>query len=212
MPKQLAFKTHGGRRKGAGRPNKTRTVNHMTRARVDFRKPLHITMRLQEGVPNIRNKTLLKQFKKSANQAAKFELHVIHFSLLRNHLHMIVEAKDNEALALGMRSLAGRFGKQIRRHAGGKGRVFQGRYHLKTIKSARQMRRTLEYVLLNYAKHTKLPEHLDPFSSAYGFKHWKDLLGLRFNPVIAVQTRNPFETGLAPPRSWLAREGWRRIA
>jgi REP element-mobilizing transposase RayT len=215
--KQLEFKKvggWGGKRKNAGRPNLSKTVNHMKRARVDFRQPLHLTQRLKKGIPSLRRKEFLHLFRRSLNKAKKFGLHVIHYSLLGNHIHMIVETRDNQALGRGMRSLGGSFAKAIQSKAGLTGGIFSGRYHLKAITNPSQMRRTLEYVLLNMCKHQDFLEHMDPYSSARFFPHWRKLLGARMNDVIEweLETLSTAlkEAGLSPPRSWLATQGWMR--
>src|SRR6185312_1812920 len=100
-------------------------------------------------------------------------LYIVHFSLLNNHLHMIVEAQNNKALGIGMRSFGCRLGKAIRKVTGGVGSVFAGRYHLHVLKTPTEVKRALEYVLLNRNKHENLIEGIDEFSSATTFKLWR---------------------------------------
>lgn len=107
----------GGNRAGAGRPNLSKTVNHMKRPTINGKMPLHITQKLSPGFPSLRTKTLLKEFNKAAREAKKFGFYVLHFSLLKNHLHMVVEAKNNKALGAGMRSLGCRMAKSIKNNA-----------------------------------------------------------------------------------------------
>jgi REP element-mobilizing transposase RayT len=230
--KQLKFshvKGWGGVRVRAGRPNLSKTVNHMKRPTVDIRRPIHITMRLKDGVSSIRRNRLLKEFKKSVLGAKKQGLYVIHFSIQRNHFHLFAEAKNNTALALGMRALAGRFAKCIKNYSAlrgvtpKKGSVFIGRYHLHVLKTARETKNALEYVLLNFSKHRKVIEHIDHFSSGIFFKHWPKLLGKRFTSIIKADAEfwsehltgagnGPGSVGnfLSTPRSWLGQTGWMR--
>src|ERR1035437_9703574 len=143
--KQLEFKKvkgWGGKRRGAGRPNRTSQVSHGKRPKVDFKKPLHITMKLKKNSPNLRTKTTLNDFSASLLEAKKFGLNVLHFSIQTDHVHMIVEAKNNRDLSRGMKSLCGRLGKRL-------GGVFNGRYHLHVLKSPSEMKNALLYVLLN---------------------------------------------------------------
>ncbi|HWU43215.1 MAG TPA: transposase, partial [Bdellovibrio sp.] len=126
-PKQIEFKKingWGGKRKGAGRKNRTKTVNHMARERVDFKKPLMITMKLKDGLRGLRNRKMLEKFQECGRETKKYGLRVIHFSLLTNHIHVVIEAKDNQSLSKGMKSLGGRMGRAIRSMIGGKGPVF----------------------------------------------------------------------------------------
>lgn len=212
--KQLEFKKvkgWGGKRRGAGRPNRSGQVSHGKRPHVNFKKPLHITMRMKDRLASLRNKVMLKQFKLAASQAMGFGVHVIHFSLQKNHIHMIVEAKDNLALHRGMKSLNGRLGKKIRRLSGGRGAAWAGRFHLHVLNTPSEMKRALEYVLLNQAKHRHFIEHIDEFSSGYSFRNWRELIGRRFRGLIAQQV-DFRDQGLSPPRSWLCSRGWIRAA
>src|SRR5271170_7587745 len=106
--KQLVFKKTsgwGGKRTNSGRINKSGTVNHMARPVVNLKVPLHLTLRLLDKLPNIRKNFLHNEFKESVKRARKQGLYVIHYSIQSNHIHLIVEAKSNETLALGMRAL-----------------------------------------------------------------------------------------------------------
>lgn len=194
-------------------------MNHMKRPRVDKDTPLHITWRLKIGLLSMRKQQLLKEFEESVRRAKIFGLRVLQFSIQGNHIHLIVEADNNLALAQGLRSLGGRFGKIIRKHAGGRGPVFAGRYHIELIQTPEQMRNTLSYVLLNHSKHKKVVEYVDGYSSAPYFHEWKRLLGKKFSGMIRDQVeslreangRDITSAALSPPKSWLAREGWRMV-
>lgn len=223
MQKQIEFqsvKGWGGRRRGAGRPNKSGLVSHAKRAGVDFKKPLHITLRLKEKMPRLRTREFHRQFKVATVRTREFGLFLNHYSLQSNHIHLIAEARDNEALTLGMKSLAGRLGKFIRRACGDRGAVWAGRFHLHVLKTPTEVKRALEYVLLNTAKHAKLIEHLDEFSSGDTFRDWKKLLGARrISGLIWEQLASFAKTpksdtvnsaGLSLPRSWLLNRGWMR--
>lgn len=213
-PKQLEFKKTGGwggKRRGAGRPNRSGTPNHMARQKVDFKKPLHVTLKLKEGIHiTLRTSDMLVAFQQSAEKARKHQLHVIHFSLESNHLHLIVECANNKALADGMKSLAGSFGRAIRKCCGGRGAVFKGRFHLQVFKSPTQMKNGLAYVLLNQSKHEKLIPYNDRYSSAEYFGEWKKLLGREIGPLLPHKPKfRKLPAYLSTPQSWLAREGWR---
>lgn len=219
--KQLELKRTagwGGKRKGAGRPNLSGQVNHMKRPRVTNQTPLHANIKLIQGLPNLRTKALLKEFKESVTGAKKFGLYAIHFSIQRDHIHMIVEAENNKALVQGMHSLVGRLGKIIRAYCASRGQakrgsVFRGRYFVRTLKTPTETRNALEYVLLNASKHQNLIEHMDSYSSASHFLHWKELLGGRFKSLIRADSefwkdRTIKDECLSAPASWLAKSGW----
>jgi REP element-mobilizing transposase RayT len=206
----------GGRRKGAGRPNRSGTVSHATRQRVDSRKPLHITMRVRKGCVRLRVQEIDREFKEAARRAKAFGLAILHYSILNNHIHLIVETGDNLTLAQGMRSFAGKLGKAIRRLSMGRGPVFVGRYHLRPLGTPTEVRRTMIYVLQNQARHEDSIPHVDKYSSAPYFTRWKELMGRRRGPHLRdlepLLIDGPLPHYLSKPRSWLARTGWRRGA
>jgi REP element-mobilizing transposase RayT len=213
MAKQLEFKKvkgWGGKRTNAGRKNRTGKVSHGKRKAIDLKKPMHITMKFDRVY--LRNRATLKAFKNAVKEAKGFCLYVVHYSIQNDHIHMIVEAKDNESMARGMKSLCGRFGKIIRSVIGGSGPVFKGRFHQEVITSPTQMKRALAYVLLNTAKHMKVFDHIDAFSSGWAFKEWRKLLGGGYTDIIhdeLKQFARDLEE-LSPARSWLASKGWMR--
>ena len=210
--KQLGFKGTkgwGGKRRGAGRPNLSGNVSHTKRPEVDFKKPLQITHKLKPGLTTLRRKDLLKAFECCAARTKHFGMHVVHFSLLSNHIHMLVEARDKKALERGMRSLISRMAKLVAFLSDKKGGVFKGRYHLSVIKNPTQMKRSLSYVLLNQAKHSKMIEHMDRFSSARYFLGWHKLMGKLWNPIleweqVIIDAHDPGALG----RWWRDALGW----
>ncbi|HXH74603.1 MAG TPA: hypothetical protein VNJ08_06535 [Bacteriovoracaceae bacterium] len=150
---------HGGRRQGAGRKRiYSSGVAHRKRERVSFRTPLHINFKYKVTV---RNKMCLRILKRAILGARKHGLKVIHFSLQTNHIHLIVETTDNETLSTGMRSLTVTLAKGI-----GKGKVQLSRYHLHVLKSLRETRNAILYVLFNEQKHSGARlSIIDSFSS-----------------------------------------------
>jgi hypothetical protein len=211
---QLSFKKvngWGGKRRGAGRPNRSGQVGHGERPAVSKRVPMHLTWKLKADLVNLRCGEIESVFKTCSEAVKKFGLRIVHYSIQRDHLHMFAEADGAEALALGMRSFGCRFGKAIRKIAGGRGPVFAGRYHLQLLETPTQVRNTLAYVLQNQAKHTKLIKHLDRYSSAPYFGQWKILFKGKMGPVLGSASRPPpLPQFLSPPKTWLAREGWQR--
>ncbi|MEQ9497049.1 MAG: transposase, partial [Deltaproteobacteria bacterium] len=85
--------------------------------------------------------------------AERFGFRLVHFSVLRNHLHLIAEADDRVALARGMKGLKVRVARAINRVAGRRGTVFSDRYHAHALRSPSQTRNALAYVLNNFRKH-----------------------------------------------------------
>ena len=81
------------------------------------------------------------------------------------------------------------------------GGVFDGRYHSRALKSPRQVRNAIVYVLHNGKKHGCHRGGLDPFTSGGTFDGWSNL-PIRFGEK---------DLRLAAlPRTWLLSIGWRR--
>lgn len=137
----------GGRRPGAGRKRiHSRGVAHREREHVNHRLPMHINFKYRLS---IRNKECLKILKRAILNARGWGLRIIHFSLQSNHVHLIVEADNNEILTRGMRSLTVTMAKRI-----AKGRIQLERYHLHVLRSLRETRNAVFYVLQNEQRHT----------------------------------------------------------
>jgi hypothetical protein len=149
---------------------------------------------------------------------------IVHISIQRTHVHMLVEADNKQALARGMQSFQISAAKHLNRAAsvkvmkeGGqrrRGNVFPDRYHQEIIKSPTQARRALAYVLNNWRKHREDEASLeartwkvDPFSTGALFAGWKEREGkalLWKTPV----TYEPMFVYL--PSTWLLQKGWLR--
>ena len=61
---------------------------------------------------------------------------VVHFHVLPNHLHMIVEADGARALVRGMRGLGVRLARNLNTLLGREGALFAERYHARALKDA----------------------------------------------------------------------------
>jgi REP element-mobilizing transposase RayT len=163
MRKQLELNIYqgskGGRRPGAGRKRlHSKGVAHRSREKVKVSTALHVNFKVKLTV---RNKTGIRLLKRAIRNAQSHGLGILHFSLQSNHVHLIVEAKSNELLTRGMRSLCITFAKGL-----GQGRVQLGRYHLHVLRTLKETRNAVHYVLFNQQKHSGLKRaHVDEFSS-----------------------------------------------
>jgi putative transposase len=198
---ELRPRTWGGRRHGAGRKPKPgrRAVSHARRGRHDPRCPAHVTLRVCPGVPSLRNERLLPILRNAfrAGSSARFRLLV--FSVQADHLHLVVEADEPTGLARGMQGLAIRVAKALNRALARRGSVWGDRYHAHVVRTPREVRTALVYVLNNFRKHVRAAFGLDPYSSAGWFDGWSRAVPHRGapSPVVAART-------------WLGRVGWRR--
>ncbi len=172
--KQLKFNLfkgkQGGRRPGAGKKRiHSKGVAHRVREHVNNRTPMHINFKY---ITYIRNKTCLRLLKRAILNSRKHGLRIIHFSLQSNHVHLIVEAETNSLLTKGMRSLTVTFAKGLK-----KGRVQIERYHLHVLKSLRETRNAVQYVLFNKQKHDNgTYSVIDEYSSILCLENAKELI------------------------------------
>ena len=163
---------------------------------------------------------------------------IIHISIQHNHVHLIVEADNKRALSRGMQSFqisaakhlnravtiasmkAARNGlpltREQRRELSARrrrGTVFPDRFHQEIIKTPKQARHTLAYVLNNWRKHREdrgvleRTWNVDPFSTGVLFDGWKE----REGAYVLWRWRDTYDPLVVYfPKTWLLREGWRR--
>jgi len=182
-PRQQSFEftRWGGKRKGAGRPRKDgrkdKGVPHLPRAALAARFPVLATWRMAEGVWNLRSRRSFRALAPALYAGAEREgFRLVHYAILGNHCHFIIEALDNDSLSRGMNGLCGRIAQGLDKLWGRKGKVFAERYHCRILKTAREVHIAKRYVYENARKHL-LPTvwgRPDPFSSGVWVKGWKD--------------------------------------
>ena len=101
---------------------------------------------------------------------------LVKFSVLGNHLHLIVEADDSVALSRGMQSLGTRLAMALNKLLGREGTLFEDHYHSHLLKTPTEVARALAYVQTNAQKHYGREIEGDYFSSAHS--EWSGLLAL----------------------------------
>jgi REP element-mobilizing transposase RayT len=206
-------RTHGGARKGAGRPkSKTRRdPPHRSRPVHVDRHPVHVVMRAVPEVGRLRTEPVYDAVRAALDKIAERTVfRVVHFSLQHNHIHLIVEADDSAALESGMRALAISLARRINKALDRKGKVFEFRYHTTALRSPTQTRRAISYVLNNWRRHNEDERSLDArswtldrYSSAITFTGWANW-SLRAWPASYVALP------VARPQTWLLEKGWLR--
>jgi REP element-mobilizing transposase RayT len=214
--KELVFRTHGGKRAGAGRPRAQpgSRVAHAERPAHAARHPAHVTIRVDRRRGNLRRwktaSAVGRAFRAATASALVAHFRVVHFTIQRDHLHLIVEAADKDAFARGMKGIGCRVAKAINRaHDRRRGRVLGDRYHARALTTPAAVRNAIRYVYLNALKHdaddgvpdlgTAVTDGLDPCSSAPWFQGWA-------RPPPAPPPERPAPT--SAPTTWLLRVGW----
>ncbi|HEY0254104.1 MAG TPA: hypothetical protein VGC41_21395, partial [Kofleriaceae bacterium] len=147
---------------------------------------------------------------------------IVYYSIQNTHIHLLVEATDKVALAKGMQS----FGVSAARHINTalfeaavergvvgvvrrSGPVIADRYHARILKTPREVRNCLAYVLNNWRHHgadrgAEWPT--DWYSSGPVFRGWRELA--RGGEVEVPEKYVPLFT--REPTTWLLRVGWRK--
>jgi len=78
---------------------------------------------------------------------------VLQFSVQRDHIHLVVEAADKRALSSGLQGLAIRVARYVNDLLGRRGPLWADRWHGRALKTPREVRNALAYVLGNFRKH-----------------------------------------------------------
>jgi len=221
----LGFSRRGGKRKGAGRkPNGSRAgTSHLKRPAVNSRFPIHVTLTVLAHVYNLRTVRCFSRILRCLIAGKeRFGFRVVHYSVMGNHFHFLVEAANRKALSRGMQGLSIRIAKALNKVMGRKGRVFADRYHARILKTPAEVRGALGYVLKNMLRHSRqqsVPQgFVDPFSSAVFFLEGMTAVQTQRVTGKVSEWRARFsrlrqglaEAEVAVPRTWLVQKGWRR--
>jgi REP-associated tyrosine transposase len=200
----------GGRRAGAGRKRGPNAKDpHRPRAPFARCFPCHVTLKVKSNLPSLRSVRLVRELERSfaaACERGRFRL--VQYSIQHDHLHAMAEVTSAHDLACGMKSIAARLARAVNRVFARRGPVLADRYHLHLLKTPREVRNALAYLLLNARRHlAKQGRHplprpaIDPASSGRFFSGWNR----RFHPETGIH-----DPPVAPPHTWLLRVGWRR--
>ena len=159
--------------------------------------PVHVTLRVADHVWNLRSRRAFRVIRAALETGAdRFGVRVVQLSVQGDHLHLLVEAPDRDALARAMKGLAVRLAKGLNRMMGTTGRVLADRFHAHVLATPTEVRRAMRYIRDNARQHAAArgdcyaPGYVDPYSSDA--------------PAASLT--------LPAPTTWLVREGWRRGA
>jgi REP element-mobilizing transposase RayT len=212
----LPFKRpgRGGARKNAGRkPGPHPRTPHRARPRHYFGHPVHVTLRARLG--SLRSQFLYPTVRFAISRATRHapeRFRIVHYSVQSNHVHLIVEAAERRALTAGVHGLETRITRYVNQLLSRRGSFWADRWHGRALKSPREVRNALVYVLANFRKHSSrpVPRGVDPCSSGPWFRGWLRAearpppLAGRAPPVAPADEDIP----VALPTTWLLREGF----
>ncbi len=219
---QLRGAVKGEKRRGVGRPKRgdRASERHQKRASFAGRNPIHVVVRAHEDVQPLRRKVVYQAIRRATKVVARStDMRIVYYSIQNTHIHLLVEAADKVALAKGMQS----FGVSAARHintalfeaalerglvvARRQGPVIADRYHARILKTPREVRNCISYVMNNWRHHgadrdAKWPT--DWYSSGPIFRGWSELGGgnvlnlpARYEPLFVRE-----------PTTWLLSIGW----
>ena len=233
-----------GKKRGRKPKGPRSSEPHKRRPELKRSYPVHVVLRVVDAIGSMRKRHMYRALREASISVALRELtyaregafRIVHVSVQRNHIHLLVEASDKTALSRGMqsfqisaakhlnravsveargltakqrRSLAGRRAMAARR----RGTVFPDRFHQVIITSPKQARNTLAYVLNNWRKHREHQApfartwNVDPYSTGYQFDGWKQ----REHADVLCDKPATFDPLIVYlPKTWLLREGWRK--
>lgn len=209
---------HGGRRKGAGRRavlvGGRQREKHGVRAAMNRDLPLHVSMRLLPGLPRLRDERTARLIRAVIRDRQKDDFGIVHFCILDNHLHLIVEGADRVAVSRGMQGFLSSLARHLNRLWSRSGKVFADRFHDEVLDCARRVRNALLYVLKNARRHgVMLVDRLiDRFSSEIYFAHFSfrsPSSRQHFRSTARLLARQRWDP-TARPLTFLLREGWKR--
>jgi putative transposase len=200
---------HGGLRAGAGRKKQKTTttgarrdVAHVARAKLARHAPVHVTLRAAAGRPSLRTAVVRAMFVALVRELNGEAFQVVVFSIQRDHVHLICEAIDVDALTTAMRRFTIRSALRLNALFGrASGNQWDGGYHRHDLRTPREVRHALVYVLMNWKKHGEARSDevaIDPYSSGSELDGWED-------------GRTAVREACGAPRFWLLAKGWRRL-
>jgi REP element-mobilizing transposase RayT len=205
LPEQCGW---GGRRAGAGRkPADVRRDPHRKRPPLAARFPCLVTLKVRGDVPSLRRVRFVRELEQSLRALCeRAEFRVVHYSIQGNHVHAVVEATSTAGLSRGMKALGARIARAANRVFGRRGPVLSERFHLRILRTPREVRNAIAYVLLNARRHAaklreflRRPARVDPASSGRWFQGWHEAV-----------PRAADAACVASPGTWLLAVGWRR--
>jgi len=168
---------------------------------------VHVTLRAVRGLASFRREATFTCIQDAIGASSRDAFRVTHFSVQRDHIHLLVEASTTATLSAGMRGLAVRLARRLNRTLGRRGALWADRWHAHPLRTPREVRNAIAYVLFNARKHGDVPFGLDPYTSVC----WSaDALADPVYRAILPGFRGNTAAPVRDPQTWLLRVGWRR--
>jgi REP element-mobilizing transposase RayT len=206
------------------RPGRLGFVPHKTRDEHDRRHPVHVSMRRVPRAPSLRDERIFRAILGQLVRVKRSGVRVVHYSVQRDHLHLIVEGKDRHDLSAQMRKLFSRIALVVNAIAQRRGSLFRDRHHREELDGPTKTRNALVYVLFNERKHyaqnggaitAAFLSELDDRSSVGWLQpdDWDERARPPPESLERMRARYASIDAVGPPRSepttWFAQAGWR---
>jgi len=206
------------------RPERRGFVAHSTRDEHDRNHPVHVSMRRVKLAPSLREERIFRAILLQLARAKRNGVRVVHYSVQRDHLHLIVEGKNRGDLSAQMRKLFSRIALAVNAIAKRRGRLFRDRHHREELDGPTKTRNALVYVLFNDRKHhaqnggaitEEFLQELDDHSSVAWLdaRDWNERARPPPDVIARLRGRDADIEGQGAPRSapqtWFAQAGWR---
>jgi hypothetical protein len=207
---ELAFMPRRRRRGGGRKPAGARAgVSHARRPELSGREPVHVTLSTVPEVGRLRTKKGYQCVRRALRTLASRSdrgFRICHVSIQGTHIHAVAEADSKSALSRGMQAFQISLAKHLNAALERSGRVFSDRYHMRVLRTPREVRNAIAYVVNNWRHHGEdrvFPGRaVDPYATGGHFDGWLD------PPAIPSSERGLLPSG--PPQTWLLGTGWRR--
>ena len=156
--------------------------------------------RIKRGLPDLRTPRGLRRLERAFRRGkARDGFALLHYSIQRDHLHLMVEVRNRRKLSKGLQALGIRVAKSLnslwRRRRGG---VFAERYFAAALLGWRQIWLTVRYILNKGRKHGAwmVRGRPDPFSSGRWYLPWRQHDICR--PLRSTPVARPWSFGFLP--------------
>lgn len=190
----MPLPVRGGRRPGAGRKPKGEVAgaSHARRPALSRHHPVHVTVRMLPHVWSLRSSRGMAVVEAALRGVkARPGFRVTHFSVQGNHVHLVAEARDQDALASGMKAFSIRLAKGMNRLMSRRGPVLEDRHHVRVLRTPAEVRRAVEYVTGNFESHAR--RRGEPVGDGF-----RDRFGSRERPELVGQGQTWLLRGVEP--------------
>jgi len=134
-------------------------------------------VKLRRGLPSLRSVRVVRALERTFAEACdRGDFRVVHYTLQSTHAHLLVEATDGAALGRGMMAVGARLARAVNRAYRRCGPVLAERFHARALRTPREVRNAIAYVLLNARRHARRVWSdlaADPASSGRWFDGWR---------------------------------------